>query len=397
MSIIPKKILLNLIKESMSDMDEMAFRAKGVQGPRKDKEGKYIIHKFIPVWKEGNPTPQGGKGVPDAWIINPDRVEGGARLVVPIGCKELSEFINENKEWLDSLHILHRIKPELLNCRTKQNPTGMWTDQPRNVRLGTEYIPTGLHYDAEETIKRTMFAMIQYYLGDSEVNKKLEECSIPVIYARDEAHLDRHGIINNDEVNYQTHTYNAYEDDEQFYKFVISRMAGIDLGEDYKEYHLARQFNKIYNNWIETKKQKSEYKGKTEKYLLDKEGLDELNLSNVVRTDLKINGKLMGDKYVWTLQFIVKYGSKLKEEPRIKGGLKLDKDIVINKTANVSPRTVSGERPFTDDPNIKNYTIIDDGNIRNTLEECLEELRSRILSDEFSPIQSVREPVSMMK
>jgi len=396
MAIISKKNLLNLINESMTDMDEMAYRKKKTQAPRRNPvTGEYLIHEAIPVFKENNPTPVGGDGVPDAWIINPNKVEGGSKLVVPIGCSELSDFIKENKEWLKSLHVLFQLKPILHYCVSEVNPTGTYKYAPRNIKLGTEYIPSGEHYDAEEIIKRTMYEIIQKYLADEEVNKKLERCSIPLIKPRQVQHLDSHGKINNNEVNYQTHTFNAYDDEEQFLRFVNARMNNIPINDDVKEYHLARQFNTIYQNWKETKKQDKNYLGKTEKYYLDKFGLEQENLSTVVRSDLKIKGKLMGDTYTWTLEYIVKYGSKLKESRKILGGLNLNRDVVFNKTANVSEETTSGEKPFTDNKEIKNYTIIDDVNIQAALAYCLSELREMILSNEFGPIQlnrKVQEP-----
>ena len=83
---------------------------------------------------------------------------------------------------------------------------------------------------------------------------KLEKLSIPEIRARDRKHLDRYGKVNNNRIEYATHTFNSYESSQQFLKFVTSRITGKETPEEFKSYHLARQFNKNYQRWEETRK-----------------------------------------------------------------------------------------------------------------------------------------------
>jgi len=384
MSTIRKKDFINLVLENISDVEEMAIRPKKVQAPRKNEKEQLIIPEFVSVWKNDNPTKPGEDGVPDAWIINKEKTVGTERLVVPMGnCKDITEFINNNEEWLESIGALYGLTPELHYCVSDVNPTGTWKFQPRNKRFDTSFVHRGVFESAGETIKRYMHNAIRYYLDNREMRNFFESVSIPLIKPNDPKHLDRYGVVNNQEVNYQTHAFAAYEDENQFLRFIIARMGGTDIGEDYKSYHLARQFNKNYQNWKETKKQTPNYEGKTDKYFLEKYGFDPDNTSMVVRTDLKITGRLIEDKYNWTIEFVVKYGSKLKEDKRIKDGLKLDKDIIVNKST-----SIIGDEPFTDKIDIDNFTIVHDMNIRASFESAMTELVNRIKS-EIEPIHAM--------
>jgi hypothetical protein len=382
MATINKKNFIKLVMESIHDVDEMAIRQKKVQAPRRNPEtGNLIIPQFVPLWKENNPTRPGEDGVPDAWIINVNKVPGGEKLVVPMGlCEDITEFIEDNEEWLESIGALYGLEPELHYCVGPDNETGMWKFQPRNKRFMTQFIHRGVYESASQTIKRYMHNVIRHYFGKPDVKNLLDMYGIPTIRPNDPKHLDRYGVVNNDEVNYQTHSFIAFNSIEQFNKFIEDSLSGKYSDEEYKSYHLARQFNQIYNNWKETKKQSPEYFGQTKKYFLAKFGLDPDNTSMVVRTDLKINGRLMDDKYTWTLQFVVKYGSKLENERRIKGDLKLSKDIVITKTA-----SVASKEPFTDKTDIDNYTIVHDMNISSSFEDAVKDLIVQI-KGELKPV-----------
>jgi hypothetical protein len=384
MSTIRKKDFINLVLENISDVEEMAIRPKKVQAARKDKEGNLIIPQFVSVWSSQNPTKPGEDGIPDGWIVNANRIAGEERLIIPMGtCNDIIEFVKEKKEILEELRIAHKLNPELFYCVSKVNPRGVWHSQPRQIPLKTGWMHKGVYESATETIKRWLYESINLELDNDAMIKFFDDTLIPTVESRDIKHLDKYSLTNNNEVNYQTHSYLAFKDEDQFLKFVISRMSGIDIPDKSKTYYLARQFNDIYRNWEETKKQKPEYKGKTLKYLLDTYGLDPDNTSMVIRMDLKITGKLMGDTYNWTIQYIVRYGSKLKTDRRIKDGLKLDKDIVVNKSTQLA-----SDRPFEDSTKFDSYTIVDDSNIRGTFYKALSELKNRIVS-EIEPIHAM--------
>jgi hypothetical protein len=157
---------------------------------------------------------------------------------------------------------------------------------------------------------------------------------------------------------------------------VTARVFGEDVPEQFKSYHLARQFNKNYANWVETKKNDKKYFGKTPKYKLEAYGFDPSNLDVTVRADLNIKGRLMGNEFRWEIVFSTKFGRKLKEESRIKDGLSLDKDLVVRKVV-----PIDSSEDFDD-----SRTVLHDDEIRFALEEGLKELKEKLFS-EMDPIE----------
>lgn len=378
MKIIKIKNLLRIVEEVSSEYSEMALKPKGTQSKRIDpKTGEPKIDKAKPFWKEGNDTE-----IPDYWVINPNQVKGQDRLIIPLDCTELQDFINENSEWLDNIAKTHGLDPEMLpKCKkTKYHP--------RNIKVGTSYKWSGERLPAKTKIKRILHDKIEEFLASPDVTSRLDKASVPEIMVRNEKHLNKYGRMDNQKIEYGTHTFNSYETSAQFLKFVTARIAGKQLDDDVKSYHLARQFNQIYRKWFETKKNDKQYFGKTEAYMLDRFGFDEDNLDVTVRTDLKITGQndIMANKYTWTATLETKFGRKLTDD-RSLGRLDLDKSIVIGpKEFEYSmPKNDQGEEmTFTDE-----YTVLDNFEIQNGLIEVLGELKEKIMT-EFKPINALK-------
>jgi hypothetical protein len=367
---ITKKDLLVQLREQ-GEMDEFAYRPLGTQ----DISNK--LAKFRAIYKPGNETK-----TPDAWelrklntVIDPETskkikelVPGSERIWVPLDGAELQAFIEANQEWLDSLSDKYGMSPELV-------PAKRTIDTPRNAKAGTSYVPSGENNPAQTKIKTELNRLVEEYLGNPEVSARLEKLSIPEIKARDRQHLNRNGVINNEQINYQTHTFNSYLSAKQFLTFVTARITGKKLEDKYKSYHLARQFSQIYQNWDETKKNQQSYAGKTDKYKLEKFGFDEDNLDVTVRMDLSITGRLKGDKYEWEINFKTKFGRKLKEE-RWLNSLGLDKNKIIKKTAEIEPGTQFDDK----------FTVMNSLPIKTALIEALDELRDMIMT-KFKPVE----------
>ncbi len=349
-------------KELMEELEmgELAYKAKGTQ----DTSNK--IPKFRPIFRQGNET-----DVPDAWELNPTQTQGAGQLFVPTDCEEVQSFIENNKEWLDELGLTTSLEPMLHACkRTKY--------QPRNVKAGTTYTPSGVSKPATTKIKTQLNKLVDEYMASPEMSAKLEKLSIPEVRARDRKHLNRYGRVDNDKIVYQTHTFNSYETSQQFLKFVTARISGKPVEEKYKSYHLARQFNNQYMRWEETRKNEQSYQGKTDAYMLDKYGFDEDNLDVTVRMDFKIEGSKMGNQYLWVINFKTKFGRKLKEERFIRGGLNLDKDITIRKEVEFD-----SSKEFDD-----SYTVLDSIEIKSALIEGLQELSDKIMG--MKPIETLK-------
>jgi hypothetical protein len=364
---ISKKDLLNVILETAGEMDELAVRQKGVQAQRIDPTtGKPKIHKFVPGWFEGNET-----DTPDYWVVNKTGVAGEEILVVPLGCDELEDFQAKNSEMLDKITEQTNLTPMLTACKRT-------AEKPRNSKVGTPYQHSGKTKPAETNIKIDLHRLVFEYLGNPEMAAKLDRLSIPAIEARNEKNLNRYGEINNNVVQYQTHSFNSYTSANQFLQFVTARIGNKPLPKKAKSYHLARQFNQLYSNWEETKKNEKNFAGKTPAYKLDKFGFDEANLDVTVRTDLIINGKREGESFLWSVKLESKFGRKLQEQYTVSGGLKLNKEKTIVKSAQIEPNT-----EFTD-----SYTILDNLPIKTALVEALSEMQEYVLS--LKPIEALK-------
>jgi hypothetical protein len=371
---ISKKDLLVQLMEQ-SDVDEMAYNQKGTQ----DTSNKLAA--FRPIFKPGNTT-----NIPDGWelkkintIEDPDTgekkkelVAGSERIWIPLDGVELEAFKEANKSWLDSLSDSHGMAPELVATKRLK-------DQPRNAKAGTSYQHSGNVKPSTTKIKIELNRLVDEYLGNPDVSARLERLSIPEVKSRDRKHLNRYGRVDNDQINYQTHTFNSYLSSTQFLKFVMSRIGGKKLDDPYKSYHLARQFNQNYMNWEETRKNNKQYQGKTPAYMLDAYGFDEENLDVTVRMDLSVKGQLLDNQYLWTIRFKTKFGRKLKEDRWVSNGLELDKDETIRKTAQLEPGTQFDDR----------MTVMDSLPIKTSLIEALDELRDKIMT-EYKPVEMLK-------
>ena len=358
---ILKKDLIKIISEQQSEMDELAYNSKGIQ----DDAGR--IRKFKPIFKDGNNTE-----IPDGWFINPTQVEGDEKVVMYLNGMPLESFIEENQEMLNG--IIEKLGEDKL-CYEDAHAIKC---QPRSAKFGTKYVHSGIKKPATTNIKIDFNRLIDHYLGNDEIQQKLERLSIPEIRARDRKHLDAYGKIDNTQVNYQTHTFNSYKSSKEFLQFVTARITGKPIEDQYKSYHLARQFNLDYRRWEETKKNRKEYQGKTPAYMLEKYGLDEENLDVTVRMDLIVKGVKSDSSFLWTIVLRTKFGRKLQEDYRLGGGLDLDKDIQITKRAEFDTQT------SFDDEN----TIMDNLSIKSALIEGLDELRDMIMK--MKPIEALK-------
>jgi hypothetical protein len=351
---LTEKYLKKVISETYNgDVEEMAYKSKDVR----DDKGKIV--KYKPFFKEDNET-----DIPDYWIANPRKIEGEDMLVVPLDCEELEAFKNANKEWLEKIQETHNLEPQLAACKRGKyhRPVEKWVEGG--------YKPTGEKYSESERIKRELFKVIANNLEDETFSESLNKRSIPSIISRDRKNVNQYGKFTNQKIEYSTHNYNAYLSAKDFLTSAIARIKGQDTPE-MKTFHMARQFNTKYNNWRADKKMDKKYEGKTEKYMLDAFGLEEKNLDVTIRMDFEIFGELIGDNsYSWNVRMTTKIGKKLEEETGLKGGFLDDKTIQSTTTAQIEPGT-----EFTD-----SYTVMDNENIVNALNEAIDNLKSQVES-----------------
>jgi len=361
---ISKKNLLKIITEGQ-EMDEFAERSKGTQNITNK------ISKFRPLWFPGNDNDK----MPDGWIVNKDKVPGGEVYFLFLNGKDQEEWEIENAEFLEKLHTEIN-KPFQIVAKKATS------EHPRNKMTGLSYVPSGNKNPLSKKLKIVINKLVNDTLATPEVNARLEKLSIPMIRARDTKHLNRYGEMSNEKIVYETHSFNSYLSSNQFLNFVVARIQNKPITDEFKDYHLARQFNQIYQNWSETTKNDKSYMGKTDAYKLDKYGMDEANLDVAVRMDLSIRGYLRKgmdqDKYEWAITFKTRFGRKLHDSQWM-SGLSPDKNKVIVKTIDLEP----GVR-FDDED-----TVLDNFEIKNALIEALSELRD-VFFKEYKPIETLK-------
>lgn len=364
-----KKNLIKIMEEINSmEVDEMARRPKKVQAPRKG-----VIPKVLNGWHPNNPTKPGEEGIPDYWILNPRQIPGAEQLIVPLGCDELSEFMERNKEWLEQLRLEHSLEPQVIAC--KRSP-GEW---PVLAAIGHKYKASGKKIKEKQSILRKLNPLLKSSFTSSGVQDLMNTRSFPLVKI-DEKNLDRYGEISNEKIDWGTHSFWHYSNSNDFRTAIIQRIKfnnkkAENLPSHNYNDHLARQFNKIYRNWVETKKNQKEYEGKTEKYFLDKFGLENDNLDVSIRLDFRINGDLdmINSTYTWNTFMTLKFGKKLENEFTIQGGLKRDIRLECNKTVNFQL-----DQPYTEFTS--EYTVLDNPSIKQGLIECFSDLINQIQS-----------------
>jgi hypothetical protein len=284
---------------------------------------------------------------------------------------KLKEQFGEDLKWEQG--NLTKCKPRR-KLDVKDFPTDDGNVQSKE--MDARYVPSGEKMDATTKIKRKLNQLVVEILGNEEVDQRLERLSIPEIRGRDRKHLNRYGDMSNDRILYGTHNFNSYKSGQDFLNAVVSRVANKEVPVEYKSYHLARQFNQNYRKWEDTKKNEKNYQGKTDVYMLDKFGFDEDNLDVTVRSDLQIDGANRGDRYVWIIQFVVKFGKKLRDQYRISGRLLEDKKIRIQKDVAIEDGV-----QFNDE-----YTVLDNMPIVTGLIEGLTEIKDELFNN-MKPIE----------
>ncbi len=389
-----KKKVQNIVLESL-EMDEMADWKK-MYGQTKEWE---------PIMSE----PQGREGENDYIARGQEFLKGkskgelkghrlidkstGDEIALLYPCNaEIDQFIETHKSLIEALKekfgdVYFKDQPDV-PCRQPRVRSGKLTTvtnidtrQPKDIDI--RYTPSGESYADQERIKRYgLFPTINNYFGSGspEVSEHLDKCNIPVIIPTERSHLNRHSEISNYKITYETLTFNSYKSNEDFYDAAIRRITGGELEgeeEEFRRYHLARQFNKIYAKWGPDRKNDKWWEGLTDVYGLEKFGLAEQNFDVTVSSRLTINGVInpQAQTYTWTGKFVVSHGRKLAEDRRLRG---MNTDYEFDSVKNVDYSRADGRTvDFTD-----SYTVLDDTEIYSGLQELCQDLKDKILSIE---------------
>lgn len=389
-----KKKLLSILEEvNTLDVDEMARRPKGT---RARKEGD-APPKFEPGWKENNPTPPGGEGIPDYWVVNPNQVEGEGMVFVPVTCREIEKFINDNKEWLDSLGVLHNIteSPQVIYCERGLPVTHRVAEKifAGGYKASGDKIPVGERIKRYSNRKKGegFYDIIEKYFETGPFADYLRFSSVPPIKNRRE-NIDRYSDaeITNDRLTFKMISFDKYESLQDFLKNVIEKIrpiANFRIPDENKPTYdsgdyLARLFNKIYRKWDPERKTDKSFYGYTEKYQLKRIGYEEDDINVMSSTYFEINGLLnrANGTYTWKISMSVKFGKKLQEDQRV-GRLTEDKFIEHTKVVELDPDVVG---KFGDE-----YTIMDNFDIKQGLIEAITDFQSKV-KEQITPQDALR-------
>ena len=308
----------------------------------------------------------------------------GTPVVIFYPCqRNIDEFVATHKDAIERLkeqygdvyitdsNTIPKCEPRLTGSTTK-SLTNLHTNQTKDVNRKVDF---SSEISDSEYIKRYLIYPLlnQVLLGDGTVQKHLEKCSLPKIKVSDRANLDRHSTFSNNELTYQTLNFNSYKDVRDFFNAAVRNVQDSEVTQeekDYREYHLARQFNKVYYNWEKTKKNTSLWRGFTPIYNLEASGLSSQTFDVTVSSLLTIKGTRINDGYRWSVDFTTEHGKQLKDNQQL-GRIKLAKDYELN---------CNEEAEFEPNYNIQNKdSLVKSQNVKNGLIKCLEDIKQQIL------------------
>ena len=306
----------------------------------------------------------------------------GTPIVIFYPCqRNIEEFVATHKDAIERLkeqygdvyitnsNTIPKCEPRLTGSATK-SLTNLHTNQTKDVNRKVDF--SSEISDANYIKRYLLYPLIKdVLLGDGTVQNHLEKCSLPKIKVSDRANLDRHSTFSNNELTYQTLNFNSYKDVRDFFNAAVRNVQddGVTQEEkDYREYHLARQFNKVYYNWEKTKKNTSLWLGFTPIYNLEASGLSSQTFDVTVSSLLTIKGIQINDGYKWTVDFTTEHGKQLKNNQQL-SRMKLGKDYELNTEEVIN----SGIQNSNKDSLVKNSEV------KEGLIRCLENIKQQIL------------------
>ncbi len=394
---ISKKDLLAQVNENYGEVDELADFKK--------QQG--IEKKWEPIMSD----PQDEKGYEGSYKARGSSFRSGKAKGSHIGHKvidkttgepmvifypceaQIDEFVATHnaaiqalkEEYGDVYMSLSKTNP---NCEPRvTGSAGLTLHNPTTG--GEKFVDTRVRFETEISdanyLKRYLIYPLinEVLLGDGEVGEHLEKCNIPRIKVSDRAHLDRHSTFSNSQLTYQTLNFYSYKDVRDFFNSAVRNVQGQTGNEEieYREYHLARQFNKLYANWEKTRKNREVWIGFTPIYNLEASGLSPQTFDVTISTLLTIRGEISnnnegGYNFNWEASLTTEHGKKLKSNNQLKKmQMNNDENITAQKTVPVGEgvdiRTKDG--------------IANDESVRQGLTDVLESLKRQILQ---IPIQS---------
>ncbi len=295
--------------------------------------------------------------------------------------------INALKEEYGEFHI--STKNTIPICEPRVTSGELTVYKPEGER---RKVDARVRFDSEiadaEYIKRYMLYPIAKQTFNSSVQDYLEKNSIPTVEINERAFLDNHSKFSNSSFTYQTLSFNSYENVRDFYNSAVRNVNGA-TGEDekfYRKHHLARQFNKVYDNWSKTKKSSGNWQGFTELYNLEKYGLSPTTFDTCVTSLLTVEGMLgqgVAPYYKINATFKTEHGKNIRNNGQVER-MKLAEDYTFtaSETVNLDEHPLEGE--------IDNKKTV-------ATHEKIREALTKVLSDIVRQIMSIQIPEQLTR
>lgn len=388
-----KEDLLKIINEQHSEMDEMAGRVeygydtkgRSVHDIIKDANGNTIGFKMLDYSGE-EPVK-----IPVLMVC------GGVDVVQNI-LSENPDLISEIKQEFPNHPIMWSAHKKNINdyclpprsAQHKLNPLPGEEDTVR-PRVANTAKPIEKERDAATNLKIILHKAVNSIVGDKnkEATLRLIECSIPPILGNDIKHVNRNGTWTNDNIFYQTHNVDIYENVEEFIDKAQERAFGGEAVASVQR-HMRYRYNNNYDNWTDARTvnvdragRKQEYQGKTAVYDVDYLDFSNSQSDASVISELTIKGKRDGDQFNWEVSFEIKFGDALAEgirgyyNPKIKPSRTL--------TASASAQIAPGEE-FSN-----KHTVLNSRLVYQALEQALDDLKGQFFTD-LQPVDALTLP-----
>jgi len=379
---ILKKDLMSQLVESHMEVDELADFKKQ-QGIEKSWEPIMSEPGDEGDYKTTGQKFRGGKATGEHIGHKVIDKSTGTPIVIFYPCqRNIEEFVATHKDAIERLkeqygdvyitdsNTIPKCEPRLTGSATK-SLTNLHTNQSKDIDRKVEF---SSEISDSEYIKRYLIYPLinQVLLGDGTVQRHLEKCSLPKIKVSDRANLDRHSTFSNNELTYQTLNFNSYKDVRDFFNAAVRNVQDGEVSQeekDYREYHLARQFNKVYYNWEKTKKNTSLWRGFTPIYNLEASGLSSQTFDVTVSSLLTIKGvSFLTDGYKWSVEFTTEHGKQLKDNQQL-GRVKLAKDYELKSEETVNSQISNSNKD----------SLVKNSEVKEGFIKCLEDIKQQIL------------------
>lgn len=363
---IEKNKLLQIVKESKEQLDEMAKWDNPKSRPLFDAEGNHIGHRMR---------------------VNLDDPKSPSINVIFTCEQDINEFIETHQELIQQIKEREfndedeNLQKELVFTNAtcpKYRPhqkIKQYYDENGNLIpnvSGGRYQVSGEPLSLQENINRKLKSVLfEQLMMDKPLEEHMTDCSIPFFKVRERRYEDRHSIANtNDKIHYGSDVFNLYEETNDFLRDVLNRSVGLESDVEKRETHLARMRNKIYRNWEPTKKNQKKYLGLTPKYYLEARGYTEKNYDVNILSKFDVIGERFGNQFVWLFKLKVTYGKKISVENLIKSqNVKVFKDVITRK-----------EVDFPGDVDDNKNNILSKPEVLNGLYEGLNEFKEELMN-----------------